>query len=255
VNPDAVPLFVYHSVSDRPEADDWTLRPDVFRRHMTLIAESGRGSLGFSDYARQLAARRRAPGPQVLVTIDDGYADALDAAAICQELGLQLTVFVTWDYVGRPGMLSTYRLRELAAFPSVEIGAHAVTHRRLDELSLGDIRQEVRNSRDALERELSASVTSFAYPHGNYDARVARCVAEAGYTGAAAVRNALSHPGDDPFAVARWIVARRAAETEVAELLQGRGPLAPARERLITKGYRWFRRGRALVSAPQATEP
>jgi hypothetical protein len=59
------------------------------------------------------------------------------------------------------------------------------------------------------------------------------------------VRNALSHPQDDRFALARVTVG---SGTRVEALLAGRGaPLAHPRERLRTRAFRVYRRGRALV--------
>ena len=45
---------------------------------------------------------------------------------------------------------------------------------------------------------------TFAYPHGAYDKRVRQAVIDAGYVSAAAVKNAFSHPADDPYAIAAW---------------------------------------------------
>ena len=53
---------------------------------------------------------------------------------------------------------------------------------------------------------MQTSVHSFSYPHGCYDHRVRSAVVEAGFRSAVAVKNALSHDHDDPFAIARWTV-------------------------------------------------
>jgi peptidoglycan/xylan/chitin deacetylase (PgdA/CDA1 family) len=243
----AIPVVVFHSVSDRSGSPIWTLPEATFRRHIRAIAESGRTSMSFGDLANGLAGRHTMPERPVVVTFDDGFADNLDSAAVCDEHRLHASFFITTDYLGRDDMLTAAQVRELAALPNVEVGSHTISHRRLDELSRGEIDRELRDSRERLEQVLSAPVTTLAYPHGNYDERVKKSAAVAGYTGAAAVRMALSHSGDDPFAVARYIISTRTTDAQVADILAGRGRLAAGHERLITRGYRWVRRGRAIA--------
>jgi hypothetical protein len=60
------------------------------------------------------------------------------------------------------------------------------------------------------------------------------------------VKNALSHPADDPFAVGRFTVTATTGREQVRAVLDGRlAPVAWRRERLRTRGYRVVRRARA----------
>jgi hypothetical protein len=98
-------------------------------------------------------------------------------------------------------------------------------------------------------------IDSFAYPYGAYDARVRGAVIAAGYRSAAAVKNAVSHRDDDPFAIARWTVTSATPAKRLADVLDGRGvPLGWTRERLRTRAYRTARRQRrrllGIRSAP-----
>jgi peptidoglycan/xylan/chitin deacetylase (PgdA/CDA1 family) len=58
--------------------------------------------------------------------------------------------------------------REMAA-NGMDIGSHSHTHRILSHLSVDEQKDELRRSKDALEQELSAPVTSIAYPVGAID--------------------------------------------------------------------------------------
>jgi peptidoglycan/xylan/chitin deacetylase (PgdA/CDA1 family) len=127
----------------------------------------------------------------------------------------------------------------------VEVGAHAVRHRRLDELDDRELAEEVGASKAELEALTQQAVASFAYPHGAYDGRVRQVVIAAGYRSAAAVKNAASHHGDDPFAIARWTVTAGTRAARIAEVLEGEGiRRAWGGERLRTRGYRAARRHR-----------
>jgi hypothetical protein len=64
-------------------------------------------------------------------------------------------------------------------------------------------------------------------------------VIAAGFPSAVAVKNALSHHGDDPWAIARWTVRSTIGAQQIARILDGRGaPCAWRHERLRTRGYR-----------------
>lgn len=216
------------------------------------MAAHGGTPLTVDAVAAVLRGDRPRPARPFAVTFDDGFADNLEAVERLGEHGIPATVFVTTSFLGRPAMLDRGGLRRLAALgPRVQLGAHSRTHPRLDELRGDRLRDEIAGSRAALEELAGVDVRSFAYPHGAYDARVRAAVIEAGMTSAAAVKNALSHPGDDPFAIARWTVGPDAAAERIARVLEGAdAPLAWRRERLRTRGHRLYRRARRRLGHP-----
>jgi peptidoglycan/xylan/chitin deacetylase (PgdA/CDA1 family) len=181
----------------------------------------------------------------VAITFDDGYADTFDAIELLRRRGLCATVYITTGEIGAARRLSAEQIVTLSRLRTVELGAHAVRHRRLDELDDSELALEVQASKWALERLTGVSVNSFSYPHGAYDERVRAAVIEAGYTSAASVKNALSHPDDDPFAIARFTVTGTVPTARIGEVLEGRhAPLAWTGERLRTRAYRVLRRSR-----------
>src|SRR5690606_33546633 len=92
--------------------------------------------------------------------------------------------------------------------------------------------------------------SSFAYPYGYHSQAVRRAVQAAGYSSACAVKNALSHEGDDIYAIARVLIQRDTGAAGVGDLLDGRGwPVAWRGEHLRTRGWRAYRRVRHLAHA------
>jgi peptidoglycan/xylan/chitin deacetylase (PgdA/CDA1 family) len=244
--PIAVPILLYHSVCDRPAAgqEAFTVTPAVFREHVRAISDAGRTALTVSELASALRGERALPSRPVLMTFDDGFADVRPAVELLLDAGLAATVFVTSGLVGREAMLTAAGIRELAALGErVEIGAHSVTHSRLDELSATQAATEISASKAALESVVETPLESFAYPHGAYNGRARAAVIDAGFSAAAAVKNALSHTEDDPYALARVTVLAPMSVRHIEMLLTGSGaPLAWRRERLRTRGYRSVRR-------------
>jgi peptidoglycan/xylan/chitin deacetylase (PgdA/CDA1 family) len=241
----AIPVLLYHSVTaELSMGSSWgAVSRDDLMAHLGAIRSCGRKAVTITTLAEAMRGERPMPARPMAITFDDGYADTLDAVELLCDAGLPCTVYLTTGEVGGADRLTAEQVARLATLPGVELGAHAVRHRPLDELSDAEVRHEVRSSRARLEQLAGRRVDSFAYPHGAYDRRVRGAVIEAGYRSAAAVKNALSHPQDDPYAIARWTVTTAATPRRVAEVLDGEGaPLAWNREQLRTRAYRGMRR-------------
>jgi peptidoglycan/xylan/chitin deacetylase (PgdA/CDA1 family) len=196
------------------------------------------------ELADALRGEREMPPRPVLVTFDDGFADVRPAVELLLGEGSAATVFLTSGSLGEKEMLTSTGVRELATLGDrVEIGAHSITHPRLDELSPNQAKNEITGSREAIEAAAQVPIESFAYPHGAYDRRVREAVIGAGFKACAAVKNALSHSEDDPYALARVTVTSSTSHAQIGSYLTGLGaPIAWDGERLRTRGYRSLRR-------------
>jgi len=246
-----IPVLLYHSVSDCPPPDDrWgAVSRGRFATHLAAIAASGRMPISINELAGGLRGECPLPTRGLVVTFDDGYADTPAAVRQLLEHGISSTIYITSSLIDAPGRISTEQVTELAELPGIDIGAHAVHHCHLDELSGSAVDNETKLSKSQMEIVIGRRIDSFAYPHGAYDRRVRAAVVEAGYRSAAAVKNALSHREDDPFAIARWTVDETVTAGRLAEVLEGRHvPLAWSGERLRTRAYRVLRRQRQLVA-------
>ena len=241
-----VPVLLYHSVADEPESDPrFAVSPATFREHMEVIEASGRTTLQITELAVALADRRPFSEAVMAITFDDGYADTYEAANELSDRGLQCSIYITTGEVRARDRLTCSQVAELAGMRTVELGAHAVHHQHLDELDEHELAEEVRPSKLQLEDITQMSVTSFAYPHGAYDKQARQAVIDAGFSSAAAVKNAVSHLADDRFAIARWTVRADTSPARIAQILAGdHVPQAWSRERMRTRAYRAFRRGR-----------
>jgi peptidoglycan/xylan/chitin deacetylase (PgdA/CDA1 family) len=246
-----VPVLLYHSVSDRPGPLErpYAVSRAAFAAHAAAMAASGREALTVTELADALRGLRPLPARAVAITFDDGYADTLEATDVLLGLGLRVTIYATSGEVGERERLTGSQLAELARTPGVEVGSHSVSHPRLDELGQAALQEEVTTSRRRLADVTGREIRSFAYPHGSYDARVRAAVVAAGYSSAAAVKDALSHDRDDPLAIARWTVNRATTSERIAEVLDGVGMRrAWSHERLRTRASRAARRSRRRLT-------
>lgn len=117
----------------------------------------------------------------VCLTFDDGYQDNYDIAyPLLKRLEVPFAVYVTtgfidnrlpmWWYPGEKLGINTESLKMLDADPLCTIGAHTISHPRLDTLSLDDQQKEIAHSHQELETLLGHAVHHFSYPHGAYNA-------------------------------------------------------------------------------------
>ena len=252
------PVLLYHGVRDRPVAglERWTLSRAAFAAHVEAIVASGRTPLTMSALAACLRGDAGAALPErpVAITFDDGWADTRDAVELLAARGIASTTYVQTGRLGGADWLDAAGVRALDALgDGVEIGAHTVDHPRLDELSGVPLAREVAGSKAHLEDVLGHPVAGLAYPHGAHDARSRAAVVAAGFTHAAAVKDALSHPGDDPFAIARWTVTDGVGPERLLAVLDGDGArVVRAGDRPRTVAYRTARRLRRRLTGARA---
>lgn len=251
-----IPVLLYHGVRDVPVAglQRWTLSPAAFAEHVDVLAGSGRTPMTMSQLAACLRGEADLPADPMAITFDDGWDDTLPAVAALAERGLPSTTYIQTGRLGAADFLDANGVRALDGLgDAVELGAHTIDHPRLDELAGAALDREIAGSKTVLEELLGHPVAGFAYPHGAHDRRSRAAVIAAGYTHAAAVKDALSHPGDDPFAIGRWTVTAGVGAAGLRAVLAGDGvPPARAGDRPRTVAYRAVRRLRRRLTGARA---
>lgn len=224
--------------------------------HMAHLRDSHYTPITAMQLARSMTdCSPRLPDRPVVITFDDGLADFYTGALpVLKSHGFAATLYVVSGCVGGTScwlqsvgenehpMLTWSQLADITA-NGIECGSHTHTHPRLADLPPAAARDEIIRSKAVLEQHLGLQVTSFAYPHGSYNASVRQAVRQAGYSSACAVHQALSSSVDDRFALSRMVVTGDTDVEAFANMLRGRGlPILPgvrATIRRLTKGGPW----------------
>ncbi len=121
-----------------------------------------------------------------------------------------------------------------------EIGGHSVSHPILPQLETARLDAELRGCRRDLETMIGETVTSFCYPNGDEDPRVAAAVQAAGFELACTTRAGLNRRNADPMRIRRFeLPGGERARTRATEPRDLRAELSSFRP--------WIRRVRDVV--------
>lgn len=217
-----VPILMYHNIAPVPAGlrvyRSLYVSPGKFARQMWLLHQLGYTGLSMSAALPFLRGERQ--GRVVVVTLDDGYVDNLDAALpVLQAFGFSATTYMVSGSIGRFNGWDAERLGIRKPLMSVgemrrwndagmEIGAHTRSHPRLTRCADAELHDEVRGCKADLEDRLGSAVTQFCYPYGDVDDRVAAVVRDAGYAAATTTHRGRAVAGADPWRLPRIQVAR-----------------------------------------------
>jgi peptidoglycan/xylan/chitin deacetylase (PgdA/CDA1 family) len=173
-------ILTYHSIDD--SGSPISVRPRAFARHVRFLASGA-----VPVVALDALARGEGGAHALALTFDDGFASFETAAwPLLEQAGLPVTLFVVAGHAGRTNrwageaggavpelpLLDWPALARLAG-SGVRLGGHSLTHPHLDRLADAAVEQEIAGCRAEIERRTGVAPAAFAYPFGDYDARVA----------------------------------------------------------------------------------
>jgi peptidoglycan/xylan/chitin deacetylase (PgdA/CDA1 family) len=183
------------------------------------------------------------------ITFDDGYADNLELALpVLADLGVSATIFVVADIVNQKRSFDWYEtppraldwdgVRRLQD-AGIEIGAHGKTHTWLTTLTPADAWDEIRGSREELERHLGSEIRFFCYPAGRCTDRDAELVRRAGYSAAVTTAAGPNHAGQPRFLLHRDVIGPGVNRIRFAAMTDG---VLDGEDRMLRAFHRYARR-------------
>ncbi|MCM8749127.1 polysaccharide deacetylase family protein [Thermomicrobiaceae bacterium CFH 74404] len=174
-----MPILMYHQVGE--PAGRYRIPLWKFEQQLDWLLAHGYTTITMSQMFDALLRGGPLPERPVAITFDDGSPGQWQAAMALNARGMVATFFVV---PGRSG-LSDEQIRALAE-QGHEIGSHSLHHPNLRLVPDGQLWAEVSLSKARLEEITGRPIRYFAYPGGEYDARVIAAVQAAGYDGALA---------------------------------------------------------------------
>ena len=181
-------IWMLHRVaeqrSEKPEQRELEVTPDWLEHKILEYQQKGYTFVPIDALPKN--------GRWICVTIDDGYRDNYTVAySLLKRLHVPFTVYVTtgfidnrlpmWWYPKQKHGLNATELQALDADPLCTIGAHTVSHPKLDTLSYEEQHKEIADSKQELERLLGHPIQHFSFPHGAYNADTLAICRELGF--------------------------------------------------------------------------
>lgn len=202
-------LMLHRVVVHRSEGENRELEitPDFLEQTIKDYKQKGFRFVSIDDVCTILE-KGKVDKPFVCLTFDDGYRDNYtNALSILKKEQVPFAIYITtgfvdnkqsmWWYPNERLGLSRDELLDLAAEPLCTIGAHTITHPRLDSLSDEEQRREIVQSKEELENLVGHALRHFSYPHGAYNDVSLAIVRECGFCSALMAWGGVVRRGDD----------------------------------------------------------
>jgi len=119
---------------------------------------------------------------QAILTFDDGEMNNYEIALpIIKGLGFNAYFFIIVKRIGNEGYMGWKELKNLAE-AGMTVGSHGLTHEVLTNLKDSQIIEELRASKNCLEKNLGIPINSFSVPRGFCNDKIIQMAYEAGYS-------------------------------------------------------------------------
>ncbi len=180
-----VPVLMYHKVDAIVPADpvgrDLTVEPGAFSAQLRYLRDHHIRTLTAAELAQALARGQR-PRDAVVLTFDDGYADAATTALpLLQKYGARGTFYISSGFVGTPRHLSWRQIRTMRS-AGMEIACHGTEHLDLSTLDRAGQMHEAGHCVTSFARYLAGfRPATYAYPAGKYDATTLSIMRQLGF--------------------------------------------------------------------------
>lgn len=201
-------LMLHRVVEHRSEGENRELEitPEFLRRTIETYRQQGHQFVSI-DEACDIISKGRTNHPFVCLTFDDGYQDNYDIAyPILKQMEVPFAIYVTTGFIDNRLPMRWYTneklgingeaLKSLDADPLCTIGAHTISHPKLDTLSFDEQKKEIEQSRLELETLLGHPIKHFSYPHGAYNADTLKIVNDSHFVSALRAWGGTIRKGD-----------------------------------------------------------
>jgi peptidoglycan/xylan/chitin deacetylase (PgdA/CDA1 family)/glycosyltransferase involved in cell wall biosynthesis len=201
-----VPILMYHAFAKPGEpASRYVIPVTQFDRQMGWLKRLNYHVLSLEEFLKYRHQCKLPPHRSVVLTFDDGYAEfATHIHPILRRYDFPATIFLVSTKIGGWNdwtedetlngrqLLSWAEIKEIV-FQGINFGAHTRTHHILTDVSIEQGCDEIAGSKADLERALQTSITTFAYPYGEFDEQVQAFVEQAGFLGGCSAESGFNN--------------------------------------------------------------
>jgi peptidoglycan/xylan/chitin deacetylase (PgdA/CDA1 family) len=172
-----IPVCVYHKISSNKKPDFLTVATSRMREHLEYITQKGYNTIFLSDMIDYIEKGKPLPPKPLMITLDDGFRDNYtDLYPLLKEFNCKANIFIVAGFVQTPGNMGPraegeFMLQEEAKTicrDHVQYGLHTMYHQSYHHMSLEEIDEDMRQSKERLEQLGIPYQPCFAYPFAAY---------------------------------------------------------------------------------------
>jgi peptidoglycan/xylan/chitin deacetylase (PgdA/CDA1 family) len=201
---------MYHHIQDPPPgADairmDLSVPPARFAKQLQYLQSEGYVGITLNDLVRHLTQGTPLPQKPIILTFDDGYADAYEHAfPILKSFGFVGTFFLISGPIDdhHPDFLSWDQVQEMSR-EGMRFEPHSFNHPDMRNRDFDFVVFQVLAPKGAIEERTGQTCRFFAYPLGRYDDFVIDVLRSADFWGGVLTAQGASHTTGDLFRLRR----------------------------------------------------
>ncbi len=208
-----VPILMYHSV----EHNDTLLSVELesFKKQMRYLKDNNYQVIKLSDLVNFLKSDSPLPEKIVVLTFDDGFKDNyFNAFPVLKEYNFPATIFLTVGSIGKEVMTSQgifpalgwNEIEEMHDSGLIDFQPHTMTHPKLDQITLEEIKSEVIQSKEIIEERLNKECYFFAPPKGRCGQEIKEILRNEGFEAILTIERGFVKKGDNLLGLKRRAV-------------------------------------------------
>ncbi|MBO9198818.1 MULTISPECIES: polysaccharide deacetylase family protein [Niastella] len=155
-----LPVLVYHKISSTKKPDFLTVSASSMREHLEYINRKGYNTIFLSDMIDYIEKGTPLPPKPIMITLDDGFRDNYtDLYPLLKEFNCKANIFIVAGFVQTPDNLGPrtegeFMLVEEAkdlCSERVQYGLHTMYHKSYHHMTLEEIDEDMRQSKQRLD--------------------------------------------------------------------------------------------------------
>lgn len=204
---------MYHSISEHvgnEKHNKWRVKPKDFEKQMNWFYKNNWKSFTISE----LVKLDEIPKKSFVVTFDDGFEDNfLNAFPILKKYNFKATIYLVpnektnqWEVKNTSvlsNLLNNEQILQMQNSGLIEFGSHTLSHVNLSTINDEQLLNELKKSKEEVEKITNQECEAFAYPYGKFDDNIVNSVKRVGYKNATVVKRGLFKKDDDVFTIKR----------------------------------------------------
>ena len=183
-----IPSLMYHHIrelSDNADLNAYSVTPEALVQQLNWLQDNGYHTVTVAQIDAYLKYGVPLPSKPINLRFDDGWANQLFAAQELKKRGMTATFYIITQAHTFPYMTQA-QVKQLDT-EGFEIGSHTRNHPFLTRNTAAFDWEQIKGSKDDLEKLLGHPVLAFAYPYGDHNPAVDKQVQQAGYSEAVTI--------------------------------------------------------------------